>query len=147
MYRVQDVMTHHLVTVKPTDELALADSILSLEHFRHLPVVSDDGGLVGLVTHAEVWRALARLGGSARTLPVSEVMVRSPLTASTDMPASEAATVMLENKLGCLPVVRRGTLVGVVTEADFLRLAADLCDHAAPPKRTVAAEGAPRRGR
>lgn len=125
MYRVADLMTRTLVTLRESDDLTLADDILALGRFRHLPVVGERGQLVGLITHRDLLRLFAeRVGRDRSTILAREVMQQHPVTAEPDMPAFEAARWMYENKYGCLPVVDKGRLVGIVTEADFLQLAA-----------------------
>lgn len=135
MYRVADIMTRKLISLKLSDDLALADSILALGHFRHLPVV-DGERLAGLITHRDLLRIWAeRDRMDARLVPAGEVMRRDPATATPDMPVFEAARLMNENKFGCLPVVEKGRLVGIVTELDFLQLAAQLAENARGPFR------------
>lgn len=121
---VGDFMTRELLTLKETDDLALAEQMLRLGAIRHLPVVRD-GKLVGLVTQRDLLRASATR--SARTTVASEIMVREPVTVRPSTPLVRAARAMLEKKFGCLPVCDEdGVLVGIITEADFVRFAADM---------------------
>lgn len=120
---VGDFMTRELVTVQETDDLALAEQMLRLGSIRHLPVVRG-GRLVGLVTQRDLLRAAAR---PARSTPVSDIMVREPTTVAPETPLVHAARTMLARKFGCLPVCGPdGALVGIITEADFVRFAADM---------------------
>jgi CBS-domain-containing membrane protein len=126
MISVADFMTRDLVTVRESDDLALAESLLRLGGIRHLPVVRDRK-LVGLVTQRDVLRSGEAGRPGARTLQVAEIMTRELTTTRPATPLSQAARVMLERKYGCLPVCEDdGTLVGIVTEADFVRFAADV---------------------
>lgn len=121
---VGDFMTRDLVTLKETDDLAFAERLLVVDRIRHLPVVKD-GKLVGLVTQRDLLRAAAN--HPPRTTLATEIMTVEPTTASTDTTLVHAAQVMLENKFGCLPVCKPdGTLIGIITEADFVRFAANL---------------------
>jgi CBS domain-containing protein len=121
---VGDFMTRELVTLKETDDLALAEQMLRLGAIRHLPVVRN-GKLVGLVTQRDLLRASATR--PARTTAASEIMVREPVAVRPTTPFVRAARVMLERKFGCLPVCdEEGTLVGIITESDFVRFAADM---------------------
>jgi CBS domain-containing protein len=121
---VGDFMTRELVTLKETDDLALAEQMLRLGGIRHLPVVRD-GKLVGLVTQRDLLRASATR--PARTTAASEIRVREPVAVRPTTPLVRAARAMLERKFGCLPVCdEEGMLVGIITEADFVRFAADM---------------------
>ncbi len=126
MISVSDFMTKDLVTVREADDLALAESLLRLGGVRHLPVVRDRK-LVGILTQRDVLRSGISGKPPARELPVSEVMTKDPTTVRPGLGLAHAARLMLERKIGCLPVCEEdGTLVGIVTEADFVRFAADV---------------------
>lgn len=126
MIAVADFMTKDLVTVRETDDLALAESLLKLGGVRHLPVVRERK-LVGILTQRDVLRCGQWGTPSARALPVSDVMTRQPTSVRPAMGLAQVARLMLERKFGCLPVCEEdGTLVGIVTEADFVRFAADV---------------------
>ncbi len=121
---VGDFMTRELVTLKESDDLALAEQILRLGGIRHLPVVRETK-LLGLLTHRDLLRALATR--SARTTPARDVMTKEPVTVRPTTSLVHAARVMLANKFGCLPVCDdEGSLVGIITESDFVRFAADM---------------------
>ena len=132
--RVRDVMTGEVTTLDRNDELTLADDIMRLGRIRHLPVLDKETGeLAGIVSGRDLCQsALVRaLGyGSAghrrvlKTLRVKEVMSTEVRTVTSDTLLSEAARLMLLHKLGCLPVIHEGKLVGILTEADFVSLAA-----------------------
>jgi CBS domain-containing membrane protein len=131
--RVRDVMTSEVTTLQRNDKLTLADDIMRLGRIRHLPVVDENGQLAGIVTQRDLFRgALAKaLGYGERaqrqlmdTLVVKEVMTSEVITTTPDTPLAEAAHVLVERKIGCLPVVEAGRLVGIITEGDFVALAA-----------------------
>jgi CBS domain-containing protein len=126
MIAVSDFMTKDLVTVRETDDLALAESLLKLSGIRHLPVVRQRK-LVGILTHRDVLRSGQWGRPGARALPISQIMTREPTSVRPKMGLAQAARLMLERKFGCLPVCEDdGTLVGIVTEADFVRFTADV---------------------
>jgi CBS domain-containing protein len=126
MISVSDFMTKDLVTVREADDLALAESLLRLGGIRHLPVVRERK-LVGILTQRDVLRSGLAGKPPARELPVSDVMTRDPTSVRPGLGLAQAARLMLERKIGCLPVCEEdGTLVGIVTEADFVRFAADV---------------------
>jgi len=129
---VEDLMCEDVVTLHAESVLADAEEIMGFRRFRHLPVVDGpDRRLVGLVTHRDLARAAVSSvqGGQREALQlkarirVREIMHR-PQTIAVDAPLHEAARQLRQGKYGCLPVVDGdGTLVGIVTEADFVRLA------------------------
>lgn len=124
MITVGDFMTRELVTMNETDDLALAGSILRLGGIRHLPVVRGRK-LVGLVTHRDMLRHGSTT--AARQTQAQEIMTREPTTVTPTTSLVRAARLMLAHKYGCLPVCEDdGTLVGIITEADFVRFAADV---------------------
>ena len=126
MISVSDFMTKDLVTLRESDDLALAESLLKLGGVRHLPVVRERK-LVGILTHRDVLRSEQWGRPAARELPVSDVMTPTPTSVRPATGLAQAARLMLERKYGCLPVCEDdGTLVGIVTEADFVRFAADV---------------------
>ena len=132
--KVRDVMTPDPTTLKRNDTLTLADDIMRLGRVRHLPVVDDDGQLVvGIVSQRDLFRdALAQALGYGRhaqrkildSLSVKEVMASDVVTTSLDTPLVEAARLLTDRKIGCLPVVDSGRLVGILTEGDFVALIA-----------------------
>lgn len=126
MISVADFMTKDLVTVREVDDIALAESLLRLGGIRHLPVVRNHK-LVGILTQRDILRSGSSGRQIARELPVSDVMTKEPTSIPPAMGLAHAARIMLERKYGCLPVCEAdGTLVGIVTEADFVRFAADV---------------------
>lgn len=126
---VRDLMSQQLVTLRPNDELVLAENIMQLGRVRHMPVTDAENRLVGIVTQRDLFRsALVRSLGfdrkaqdrSIRGLPIKEVMTTSPRTTTPETPIGEAASVMSRHKIGCLPVLEDGKLVGILTEGDFV---------------------------
>ncbi|HUN58618.1 MAG TPA: CBS domain-containing protein [Candidatus Binataceae bacterium] len=132
---VRDVMTTGPMTLKRNEKLTLADDIMQLGRIRHLPVIDDDddGKLIGIVSQRDLLRgALAQALGYGEhgrrklldTLLVKEVMATEVATTSPDTLLADAARILTERKIGCLPVVDDGRLVGILTEGDFVALAA-----------------------
>ena len=126
---VDDIMRTEVVTLGRNDNLDLADDILQLGRIRHLPIV-EEGRLVGVISQRDLFHsALSRALGYGtlaekamlRTLLVKEVMTEELVTIPPGTPIKEAARLMIEKKIGCLPVVRDEILVGLVTETDLLR--------------------------
>ena len=129
--KVADIMSRELVTLAEDDTLADARACMERGRIRHLPVVRD-GRLVGLVTHRDMLAASFSVFAevSAREekrlfsrIPVGELM-HDVISVAPESSVREAARLLLDNRFGCLPVVAKdGRLVGIITEADFLRLA------------------------
>jgi CBS domain-containing membrane protein len=132
--KVRDVMTSDPTTLKRNDKLTLADDIMRLGRVRHLPVLDDDNQtLVGLVTQRDLFRdALAQALGYGRhaqrkildTLSVKDVMTTDVVTTGPNTALVEAARILTKRKIGCLPVVEHGRLIGILTEGDFVALVA-----------------------
>jgi len=125
--KVGDIMTTNLFTVRPEDLLDLATSMMEWRHMRHVPVETASGELVGLLTTRELLRLRSGdLAESGQPIPVSEIMLPDPNTVTPDVPLHEAFEKILENDAGCLLVVARGQLLGIVTERDLLQAAVEL---------------------
>jgi CBS domain-containing protein len=105
----------------------LVASVMTWRHIRHVPVEDDEGRLVGLVSHRALLKLLSR-GAPAKETPVTvrEIMTPDPLTVSSTTPTLEAIEIMQQNRVGCLPVLDDGRLVGIVTSFDFLDAAGRL---------------------
>ncbi|AMA75962.1 acetoin dehydrogenase [Thermus parvatiensis] len=119
---VRDVMRHPVFTVGPETTLEEAYRFLLEKGIRHLPVVQD-GRLVGIITDRDIRLATSHLnpkGPCPGCTRVEEVMTRGVVTAHPLDPVEEAARVMRERKIGCLPVLEDGELVGIVTGIDLL---------------------------
>lgn len=133
---VRDVMTDVVETLAVGDSLNLAAHLMRAGRIRHLPVVDGLEHLVGLVTHRRLLSAWVSHGhpGSeqpgkvASEVPIEALMERNVLTVSSDTTAALAAELLESSRFGCLPVVDQGKLVGIVTEADFVRFARKYLD-------------------
>jgi acetoin utilization protein AcuB len=123
---VRQIMTEKVVTVAPTDSLRRADELLMKGRFRHLPVV-EAGRLVGIVSDRDI-RVPLFLNSRETALRVMEqkqireIMRQPVITASPLMAVEQAAAIMHENKIGCLPVVDDDHVVGIITESDIFRV-------------------------
>lgn len=132
--RVRDLMSTEVHTLRRNDKLSVADDLMRMERIRHLPVLDDEGRLAGIVSQRDMFRsALARVLGYGDAgqrklldmLVVKEVMTNDVHTIGPDAPLSEAAARMLEQKIGCLVVVEDERMIGILTEGDFVRRAAE----------------------
>ena len=133
--KVRDWMTREVASVRRNDVLAIADDLMRLGRIRHTPVLEDHSDdLVGIVSQRDLFRgALAAALGYGQhaqqkvlgMLVIKDIMSTNPVTTTPDTPLADAARVMLERKIGCLPVLEDGRLVGILTESDFLRFAVE----------------------
>ena len=124
MLLVRDSMTREIVTISPQTTAAEALALCREKGIRHLPVM-EEGRLAGMVSDRDLRSATPALGDPARaealqTIRVRGVMVRDVLTAHPEDPIEQAANTMREKKIGCLPVLEAGELVGILTTSDVM---------------------------
>ncbi|RLC63716.1 MAG: hypothetical protein DRI80_03225 [Chloroflexota bacterium] len=126
---VKERMTLHPLTMEPTASITEAHRYMKENHIRHLPIVDSKGKMVGLVTRETLMQAMPssvttlsiwEMNYALNKVKVRDVMVRDIITVEEDMPIEQAARIMTENKIGCLPVMRNGSLVGIITDTDML---------------------------
>ena len=127
---VRKKMHKDLFTITKDERMTVAKKILKEKNIRHLPVV-DGKKLVGLVTNMDIRKAEASPATSLEIrelhylldkLTVGEIMTRNVITISPDISVEEAAILLHDNKVGCLPVVEDGNLVGIITENDVMEI-------------------------
>ena len=125
---VGQFMSTDLFTLRPTDLVDLAASLMDWRHIRHVPVEDEKGHLVGLVTHRGLLRLLSRgsIAPDGTSMTVREIMKPNPTTVTSTTPTLEAIEIMRRSGIGCLPVVDDNRLVGIVTSYDFLTATASL---------------------
>ncbi|HLG18443.1 MAG TPA: CBS domain-containing protein [Bdellovibrionota bacterium] len=136
MKKVKDIMTSEVFFVHPDDKLDLAEDLMRWQRIRHVPVVDQSRHVVGMLTHRDLLKAavssLARLPKNRQEeifahVIVKEIMRKKVLTTTPETDLREVAALMLDTKVGCLPVINHEKrLVGIVTEADFLTLSWDV---------------------
>lgn len=124
-----DIMTKDLFTVRPNDVVDLATKVMEWRHIRHIPVEDGSGQLVGLLSTRELLRMqeAVRTAGD-RTLAVKNFMDDAPPTAPPDITLVEGMQRLLAYETGCLLIVDHARLLGIVTERDLVRAAADLLE-------------------
>ena len=139
---VRSRMTPNVYTASPETTIAEALNITRSHRIRHLPVLRD-GRLVGLVTDRDLRLAMPPIWADQRdelkralhSRKVGEVMVTEIITASPDTPVEEAAKLLYENRIGCLPIMEADALVGILTETDLLRALVELFGAHQPSSR------------
>lgn len=129
--RVEQYMSTDLITVNEEELVELVACLMDWQRIRHVLVEDHDHRLVGLVTHRNLLRCLAEQGDSSPSkegMPVKDIMVRDPISITPDTPTLEAVRIMRKNRIGALPIVRDGRLIGLITESDFIHIAGELLD-------------------
>ncbi len=134
---VREIMSPDPVVLTVEDELSLAHDIMSLGRIRHLPVL-EGSKLVGIISQRDLFKAsLASVLGEdydrnrehLKSIKIKDIMVKNVISIPPNMSLQEAGRIMLKEKIGCLPVVEDGRLVGLITETDLLSF---LIDHILP---------------
>ena len=124
-------MTHNPITIKPDLPIAEALEWMRREKIRRFPVVDKKARLVGIVTHTDLLHAAPSSATSLNIwevtyllsqVKVKEVMTKEVITVDEDCLVEEAARIMADNKIGGLPVMRDGIVVGIITESDLFKV-------------------------
>ena len=133
MIYVSDLMTSKVFTLQRTDTLQDVRALMQLAKIRHIPVTGEDNRFMGLLTHRDLLGyAVSHLAGIGQeeqeeiesSIMVGEIMQTDVRTVSPNTLLREAAETLYRHKYGCRPVLDDDRkLVGIITEADFLRLA------------------------
>ncbi|MEN8232917.1 MAG: CBS domain-containing protein [Thermodesulfobacteriota bacterium] len=135
MLKIKDIMTSEVFVLHAAQTLELLRSLMRIKHVRHVPIVEPDNTFVGLMTHrdllAQTISHLAEVDDEEqeyldRHIHIMNIMKTDVTTVDPEMDVCNAITMLLEHKYGCLPVVTDGKLVGIVTEADFMKLTLNL---------------------
>ncbi|MDU1145239.1 CBS domain-containing protein [Aeromonas rivipollensis] len=130
---IKEIMTTRVATVSMDDRLGVIKAIFEQAHFRHLLVLEEEV-LVGVISDRDLLRALspyldtdAEMNRDTETLNrrAHQIMSRQPITISPESSLQEAAAIMLEQHVSCLPVLENGALVGIVSWKDLLRVMRD----------------------
>lgn len=134
--RVEEFMQTDLFTVSKDDLIELVAKLMDWRKVRYMPVEDQKGNICGLITSRLLLRFYSQKGISfieGKTLQVVEdIMIKSPIVIEPGKSIIEALQIMREKKIGCLPVVTGGELIGIITEMDFLRISARLIERLEP---------------
>jgi acetoin utilization protein AcuB len=127
---VYERMSRHPLTVKPNTPVDAALKRMREEKIRRFPVVDNEGKLVGIVSDKDLLYAAPSPATSLSIyelhylysrITIEQVMSQDVITVDENDPLEEAARIMVDNKVGGLPVMREGTLVGIITETDIFK--------------------------
>ncbi len=142
--KVQDIMTKSPITVRLEMPVLDAQQLMAKSRFRHL-LVTEGGRLLGIVTDRDIRLNLPSPATSLSVweinylmarLTVESVMTKTVISVEPERDASEAARIMLDHKIGALPVIDGGVVVGIVTETDMLRAFATMAASTRPALAT-----------
>jgi len=134
MFSIDAIMSTDLITVELSASLADARELMHSNRIHHLPVVTDDGSLVGLVTLTNVLAATdsflrdddSRIHASE--IHIKDVMVTDLATVDENVSLRQAALFIEKHKIGCLPVMSDNKLKGIITDSDFVAIAINLLE-------------------
>lgn len=121
--KVESWMVKDVVAITSSAGIREALTVMKRHSVRHLPVV-DGGSFVGLVTLGDLKQAI--IASMIEQLKVSDVMIREPFTVTRDTSLEKAAQIIYERRIGCLPVVEDGEIVGIITVNDILKAFIDI---------------------
>jgi CBS domain-containing protein len=145
---VKEWMTADPITVDTTNNLSTAYHLMRLNSVRRLPVLDEAERLAGIITWGDIREARPKGSGSLHMEPaweihflagirgVQEFMTPNPVTVTPQTPIRRAVQLMLENKIGGLPVVKDNRVVGIISETDIFRF---LLMHMEEPVREAVA--------
>ena len=131
---VGERMKRPVITIKPEMPIIEALDMMHKEHIRRAPVVKD-GKLIGIISEKDLLNASPSSATSLSVwemnyllskIQVKDIMTRNVLTVAEDTTLEEAARIMSDNKIGCLPVLRDAAIVGIITETDLFRIFLEL---------------------
>lgn len=135
MIKVEDMMTRNPHTLLRTHTLADARHMMEALDIRHIPIVDANRKLLGVITHRDVLAAQesSLYNQNAETsyteeTPLYEVMHTGVMSVAPQAGLKESAIYMQKHKVGCLPVVSKGELVGIITDSDFVTIAINLLE-------------------
>jgi len=134
--RVEEFMQTDLFTVSKDDLIELVAKLMDWKKVRYMPVEDQKGNICGLITSRLLLRFYSQKGISViegnKLQTVEDIMISSPTVIEPGKSIIEALQIMREKKIGCLPVVTDGELIGIITEMDFLRISARLIERLEP---------------
>lgn len=128
--RVEEFMDTDLFTVQKDDIIELVAELMDWRKIRYMPVEDSKGNLSGLITSRLLLRYFTRRNhpSAKNATMVKDIMIKDPITVDPKASIVEAMKIMREKQIGCLPVVKDGELIGIITEMEFLRISGRLIE-------------------
>ncbi|MBA5762330.1 CBS domain-containing protein [Vibrio sp. 404] len=135
MIKVEDMMTRNPHTLLRSHQLVDAKHTMEALDIRHIPIVDGDRHLLGIITQRDVLAAqdstlheVQEEQSFTLNTPIYEVMCTNVMSVTPKAGLKETALYMQKHKVGCLPVVDKGRLVGIITNSDFVSIAISLLE-------------------
>ncbi|MBV1870213.1 MAG: CBS domain-containing protein [Gammaproteobacteria bacterium] len=134
MITVNEVMTTNVISLSPHDTVLKAAEIMTKHNIRHVPVVSTNDQVVGIVSQRDILRSGALSWSTddknehSGQQEISEIMSKGTLSTHPKDSLRAAGLTLQNNKYGCLPVIEDGLLVGIITDTDFVSIAINLIE-------------------
>jgi acetoin utilization protein AcuB len=122
--KIRSLMIENPITIKPNASVAEAIELMKTNSIRHLPVVATGNKLQGFLTLADLKQGL--IPSMLGDISMDDLMIKNPITVSPDDDIEFAAQLIYNHKIGGMPVVKKGRLVGIVTATDMLRTFIDM---------------------
>ena len=133
MITIDEFMTTDPVTLRETDTIDHARTVMTEKHIRHIPITDSERRLLGLVTQRDILKATMPDGDSGSDgseKPLSGIMIRDVSTIHQTDSLRQAAIYLQSHKYGCLPVIANDQVVGIITDSDFIDIAINLLEQA-----------------
>ena len=129
MITVSEVMSTEVITLKATDSISIAVSAMTENNIRHLPIVDAQNQVIGIISQRDVLKAgsLAK-ENNQQAKPISDIMSKDILTIHPKDSLKAAGLTLQKHKYGCLPVIKDKSLIGIITDSDFVTVAINLIE-------------------
>jgi CBS domain-containing protein len=132
MISVESIMTADPVKLTSNDTLETACKLMNEKHIHHIPIVDENDALVGLISHRDVLAASGSTLNNHPTdngqTPLGEIMTSPVVSIAPETGTLKAAQYIHQSRHGCLPIVDDGSLIGIITEYDFVEVAISLLE-------------------
>jgi acetoin utilization protein AcuB len=122
--KIKDLMIPDPISITEKASINEAIGLMKTNSIRHLPVVSEENYLRGFVTLADLKQGL--IPSMVANVSLSDLMIKDPITVGPDEDIELAAQIIYKHKIGGMPVVKKGKVVGIITESDILRAFIDM---------------------
>lgn len=133
---VEEFMDTDLITVNESDTPEFASDIMDWQRIRYLPVENEGGHFVGLLSSRMLLRHYRHQQNAKSTKVIRDLMKKDPITTSPEANITEVMELMSKHQIGCVPVIVKGELAGLITEGNYLNITASLLKRIAEKRKT-----------